>query len=452
MADAIGVYDAVGWALASDIPTSEAEHEAAISTPMASEVEVSNQFGTHSGQANVHHDSTNDPSADEKAALVGTTGAPAAGNRFVTETDPVTTNARTPTAHAHAHAATTGKTATDHHDNTNDPTVDEKNALAGTGAPDASNPYATKNTTDVLQKQTHVATSAPTADHDSADTAGIGIHFRAGDAWLDTTGPTWYDCEDATPTAAVWTARSSGITIDDVDKGHNGKLILDTVGYGGTPNKLITGFAPTFPAGSMDARFSAEVPNANHPVDLSVAGELRWTVTAAGTCKWEPGTYTAPYYHFRMPFLGDWIMQAHVRVDLDGHGDPNVNNNLGGAIGIVDASTPASNVHTIGYNRNGAGGWVRTIDVAVTNNYGAGGTSGQHWIGLLKLGDAMFWLEDWRAVSSIPSLRTHVWAEKKSRDPLQIQQKNFEFIIHPWSAGPPHYGIVAFTNLVITPI
>lgn len=44
------------------------------------------------------------PTANQKAALAGTNGAPAAGNPYVTDSDPRNTNARTPTAHAASHS------------------------------------------------------------------------------------------------------------------------------------------------------------------------------------------------------------------------------------------------------------------------------------------------------------------------------------------------------------
>lgn len=47
----------------------------------------------------------NIPSTDEKAALAGTDGTPAAGNPYVTDSDPRMTDARTPTAHASTHSA-----------------------------------------------------------------------------------------------------------------------------------------------------------------------------------------------------------------------------------------------------------------------------------------------------------------------------------------------------------
>jgi len=61
-------------------PTSEAEHESGISTPMESEAEAT----AHAGNAAAHHNNTNDPTADEKAALAGT-GTPGAGNVYVNE-------------------------------------------------------------------------------------------------------------------------------------------------------------------------------------------------------------------------------------------------------------------------------------------------------------------------------------------------------------------------------
>jgi hypothetical protein len=50
------------------------------------------------------HSPANDPTAGEKAALAGTSGAPGAGNPYVTDADARNTNARTPTAHTHTKA------------------------------------------------------------------------------------------------------------------------------------------------------------------------------------------------------------------------------------------------------------------------------------------------------------------------------------------------------------
>ncbi len=48
------------------------------------------------------HANTNDPTADQKAALAGTSGTPSATNKYVTNDDSRNTNARTPVAHNHA--------------------------------------------------------------------------------------------------------------------------------------------------------------------------------------------------------------------------------------------------------------------------------------------------------------------------------------------------------------
>ena len=47
------------------------------------------------------HSNANDPTAEQKAALVGTSGLPGAGNRYVTESDARLTDARTPLTHNH---------------------------------------------------------------------------------------------------------------------------------------------------------------------------------------------------------------------------------------------------------------------------------------------------------------------------------------------------------------
>lgn len=55
-----------------------------------------------------------------------------------------------------------------------------------------------------FQKETYADTSNPTANNDSVDTASIGITFRNGDLWLNTSTSVLFVCDDATPTAAVW--------------------------------------------------------------------------------------------------------------------------------------------------------------------------------------------------------------------------------------------------------
>jgi hypothetical protein len=56
-------------------------------------------------------DHANLPSAGEKGALPGTSGAPGAGNKYVTDADARNSDARTPTAHTHPWVDVTGKPA-----------------------------------------------------------------------------------------------------------------------------------------------------------------------------------------------------------------------------------------------------------------------------------------------------------------------------------------------------
>lgn len=49
------------------------------------------------------HSNVNDPTADEKSALAGTNGTPSGTNKYLTNSDPRNTDARTPIAHASTH-------------------------------------------------------------------------------------------------------------------------------------------------------------------------------------------------------------------------------------------------------------------------------------------------------------------------------------------------------------
>jgi len=70
------------------------------------------------------HSSANDPTVDQKSALAGTTGAPSNTNRFVTDQDPRLTNARTPTGHSFLSAS---------HFDTNPGTVSRGDLIVGLG-------------------------------------------------------------------------------------------------------------------------------------------------------------------------------------------------------------------------------------------------------------------------------------------------------------------------------
>ncbi len=54
------------------------------------------------------HSNSIDPSAEEKAALAGTYGAPGAANKYVTDSDPRNSDPRIPTSHTHTQSEITG--------------------------------------------------------------------------------------------------------------------------------------------------------------------------------------------------------------------------------------------------------------------------------------------------------------------------------------------------------
>jgi len=61
------------------------------------EAECGLNFPTHSNA--LDHANTNDPSADQKAALAGTSGTPSSTNKYVTDADARNSDSRTPNAH-----------------------------------------------------------------------------------------------------------------------------------------------------------------------------------------------------------------------------------------------------------------------------------------------------------------------------------------------------------------
>lgn len=57
-------------------------------------------YDSHIINATAHHSNVNDPSADQKAALAGTNGTPSTTNRYVTNSDTRLSDSRTPLSHA----------------------------------------------------------------------------------------------------------------------------------------------------------------------------------------------------------------------------------------------------------------------------------------------------------------------------------------------------------------
>lgn len=57
------------------------------------------EINVHMTDPDAHHDNSNDPTADEKAALDGTSGTPSSTNKFVTNEDERLSDSRTPESH-----------------------------------------------------------------------------------------------------------------------------------------------------------------------------------------------------------------------------------------------------------------------------------------------------------------------------------------------------------------
>lgn len=72
------------------------------SATYVTQTEINSSISTHAADADAHHTNANDPTADQKAALAGTSGTPSSTNKYVTNDDSRMTDARTPTAHNHA--------------------------------------------------------------------------------------------------------------------------------------------------------------------------------------------------------------------------------------------------------------------------------------------------------------------------------------------------------------
>jgi hypothetical protein len=142
------------------------------------------------------HSNANDPSAGEKAALAGTSGAPGAGNKYVTDADARNADARAPTAHSHVDgdlpaglardaevvaAFVVHEAAADPH--TNYQRESEKGAASGYASLDAATlvPVAQIPALPYLAAAAFVGLAKITVGASAPGSPG------AGDLWVDTT-------------------------------------------------------------------------------------------------------------------------------------------------------------------------------------------------------------------------------------------------------------------------
>lgn len=124
--------------------------------------EVFNQ-SDHDALPNPHHSNANDPTADQKSALAGTDGTPSGTNKYVTNSDPRNTNARTPVSHDNAYHSAVYITAAG-------VTYANLNASGGVGT--GANQVLPSTVFSGLSKIT-VSTTAPASP-------------ATGDLWVDT--------------------------------------------------------------------------------------------------------------------------------------------------------------------------------------------------------------------------------------------------------------------------
>lgn len=87
---------------------------------------------------------------------------------------------------------------------------------------------------------TYVAATSPTAQNDSADTAGIGRTFEVGNYWYNTVIDQLYLCNEDTPNAAVWSVvdttqyKQANVTANgdtDIDLGDKANFIGSFLNY-----------------------------------------------------------------------------------------------------------------------------------------------------------------------------------------------------------------------------
>ncbi len=98
-------WGSVAYSELTGVPTSftPASHDNTYhSATYVTQTEINTSISTHAGSATAHHSNANDPSSDQKAALAGTSGTPSSTNKYVTNSDSRLSDARTPTSHNHA--------------------------------------------------------------------------------------------------------------------------------------------------------------------------------------------------------------------------------------------------------------------------------------------------------------------------------------------------------------
>ena len=111
-------------------------------------------------------------------------------------------------------AAAAATSATNAADSESNAATSESNAAdsATSAAADADRAEAAAAQLDV--QNNFVATTDPTANNDSADTAASGTEYNVGSVWINTTSDEAFRCVDASVGAAVWVPTT--VTAEDL--------------------------------------------------------------------------------------------------------------------------------------------------------------------------------------------------------------------------------------------
>jgi hypothetical protein len=318
------------------------------------------------------HSNANDPSAGEKAALAGTSGAPGAANRYVTDGDSRLTDARTPTAHGHSGADITSGTVAPQRLGAGTPTG--SNFLRGDGTwatPSGSGAVdSVFGRTGAVTAQSGDYTAAQVTNAVDATGAYANPVFLTSIAGSKVTGNIGGNAATATALAANPADCAAGQYATTI--GANGDLTCAQVGYAdlsGTPASLP-------PSGAAGGSLTGSYPNPGIANEAVANAQVAATAAIAES---KLALNFATHSNANDPSTGE-------KAALPGTaGTPGASNRYvtNADSRLTDARTPTS--HAASHQHGGAD--EIAVSTPATNaipKAGAGGTLAAGWIPTLN--------------------------------------------------------------------